>query len=446
MKNIILNSSFILLFIVVFSTTASAQKDRFYKHYVGIFADTDKGSLKTTQKNVVLNLRREGDLISGTFFFAEGSAFYSLSGKIKKDGMEVMQYDSKMYLKGTFKCKFEGENAISGSWIDADPVNGGNHEVKVNFTENYQNSVKLTALNGSKVYHIDGKDDMPEMTIDIDYLVPSEYTKSPNSIAPLGSSLETVFFGIYKVQNNPQQNIINKINSNLTDYKNIVEKQFKGNMMKSGSNDMYNRKNRYTLDIVYNDNNILTIKKDSLQEAGTEIVASGSTYFVYDMATGKQITVKDIFDNPKYKDQMYDLFTKKIKTWLQIETDKALMDGGFDKEAYAANTNFLVDKSGISFYFGPFEVNQDYVLVFFPYNEISSFIKEKSPISHLYPKDLVFNKTGSTGAIKENKVIENKQNDKKKTEVEEDNEEGDVIINEKEGDVIVRPKNTPKKK
>lgn len=446
MKNICFKSSIIVLFIFILNGNTFAQKEKFYKHYVGTFTDTDKASQKSTTKNVALNLRRQGDQLSGTFFFTEGSTFFSLSGKIKKEGFEMMQYDSKMYLKGTFKCKFDGENAISGSWIEADQGTGTPREVKVSFTENYQNSVKFNALSGTKIYHVDDKDDMPGLNLSIEYLVPSEFTKAPNALAPLSSSLEAVFFGPYRVQNNPQQNTTNKINSSLTDYKNIVEKQFKGNMMKSGSNDIYNRRSRYTLDIIYNDGNILTIKKDSLEEAGTEIISSGSTFLVYDMNTGKQITTKDIFDSPKYKDQMYDLFIKKIKTWLQLENDKALKDGGFDKEAYAANTNFIVDKSGISFYFNPFEVNQDYALVFFPYNEITSFIKEKCPISHLYPKDLVFNKSNLGTSVKENKELDNKQNDKKKTEVEEENDEGEVIVNEKEGDVIVRPKTTPKKK
>jgi hypothetical protein len=362
----------------------------FYKHLKGIGSFTDPKTKKKVDIDLIMNFRRKGDKISGSYHNYAENSYYTIKGEMKNNNSFIIyQYDNKFSLVGIFKGIFVDNKTVKGSWKSDDEL----REMTFQMVEEYSNSVRFDNYTDTSIYHIQDDPKLPYVVLNLDYLHPVEY-KNKEVLPKAAQTLEKYFFGSYSLVGNPVENIEKKKNDFFSDYKQIVERTYMLAKQNKAINKemmlMYIRSAKYSISVYYNEDNLLVISKDSLEEAGGESVTEGRSFTIIDMTNGNCIKVDDLFFYPKYKDMMADVFKKKIKEWLNIESDKDLIEQGFDKDQIKYNKNVFVDKFGLGFYFNPWELNERYVVVYFTWKEISKYLKDKSPISHLFPKDIVF--------------------------------------------------------
>ncbi len=364
-------------------------KSNFYKHFKGkAVRIADNG--KKLEYHITLNMRKEADDISGSFYSTKENVFYTLTGKYNPDGkFELHQYDPKFYLIGIFKGSFSSEKTIIGNWKDVNE----NKEYTFALQENYENSVQFMNYTDTSIYHIGDDQENPFIKVNFNYLHPANHDNQ-EALDNMLPTLTKYIFGPFSAGTDPRQLLEFKRKQLFIEYRNIVERQFnmakKAKMLHEDFLYMYNRETKFNTSVYFNEDNILTLSKDSLEQAGGEAVTEGFSYFVIDMTTGKQIRPRDVFFYPNFKELMADLYVEKIKAWLSADSEAELIQEGFDREFLKYNNNIYVDKFGLGFYFNPYEINERYVKVYFFWHEIAKYLKESSPVSHLFPKTLVF--------------------------------------------------------
>ncbi len=391
------NLSITFIFFCILSFSLSAQNkgivitNDFYKHFKGTAKEINQKTQERVEMEIHMNLRRHGQKVTGSYYNNVDESFYSLIGEIKNNRELVLnQFDYKFYIIGTFNATFFNETTLVGTWKHIEQE----RQMAFNVKLDYSNSVEFKNYTDTSVYHIAENKKNPFCFLNLDYLHPVKYAKNQAVIPFAASSIEKSFFGSFNVTGEPEHDIERKKMDIFADYRNIVEKQFnfakKAKMLNKNNLIIYNRLNKITTNIYYNSDGILCLSKDSIEEAGGEAITEGKTFFVLDMKSGKKLNVDELFFYPKYKSMMRDAFVEKIKEWLEVESMKELKEQGFDEEFILLNKNFYVDRYGLGFYFNPFEINERYVRVYFTWRELVPYLKEKSPVSHLFPDDLKF--------------------------------------------------------
>ena len=134
---------------------------------------------------------------------------------------------------------------------------------------------------------------------------------------------------------------------------------------------------------LFTDNSILTYEIHSYFVCSKG--AHGSitiTYFVFDLKTGKRLTEEDIFAK-----NYQEIITKIMLTKLKEEEEENAHDYNYNLENVKPNGNFSVNEEGITYLFNPYEIVAYFggaPQIFIPYEELTSILKKKSPISSLY--------------------------------------------------------------
>lgn len=388
---------YMAVFLIFSFLSTKSQEDKgitipedFYKHFKGKSIEIDKENNKT-EVEIFLNLRRQGNKITGSYFNVVDESFYYLEGEFQGNTKYVLeQYDNNFMFIGIFEGVFISKNQSRGKWQSAND----SRKFVYSVTEDYTNSVEFENYTDTSIYHIKQDPKNPKCVLNFDFLNPSKY-KNMAVIPNVSNVIQTMFFGTFNVGGNLQQSIERKRRDLFTDYRGIVERQYNMTIkfkkkIPDSMKPMFNRYSKFTTSIYYNEDDLLCISKDSLEEAGGEPVYEGKSFYVFNMKNGQLINIDNLFFYPKYKERMNELFIEKIKKWLAIPSTKALIEQGYDKEFVKYNKNFYVDRYGLGFYFNAYEVNEKAVRVYFTWREISPYLKKESVISHLFPADIEF--------------------------------------------------------
>jgi hypothetical protein len=425
------------LLLMAFTSILSAQNgeieinDDFYKHFKGTIKKVKNNSV-SEELTVYMNMRRKGSQITGSYYSTDDNIFYTIKGKMLNNKVfELTQYNNKI-VKGSFRGVFKSESKASGSWKDPKAENTFGFTLE----EDYSASVKFTSYTDTSYYHIGDDESKPYIRVSIDYLYPQQYTNK-TALQILRMSLDKDFFGTYSATGDPSQSVVKKKISSFADYKNITERQFNNannaKPVKKEMYQMYNRMVYFRTNVIFNNEGILTICKDSLEEAVSQSITEGISYFVYDLNNGKRISCDDLFYYPNYKDMMKDLFEKKIMKGFKYSSIDELVTNGYDADYIKYNRNFFVDRNGLGFYFNAYEINEEALQIYFPFEEIAQYLKEESPISHLYPPSMVFQKREEIKENEEESQAENEEEDEQFKDP--DGYQDQFLIDVREGEV-----------
>lgn len=102
----------------------------------------------------------------------------------------------------------------------------------------------------------------------------------------------------------------------------------------------------------------------------------------FDLHTGRQIQLKDLFVN-NFSGKLNSIAEVKFREISGLKTDDDLNEAGywFDNNRFSVNKNFALDENGITFYFNNYEITA-YAYgpteLFLPYKEIKHLIDSKS--------------------------------------------------------------------
>ena len=372
--------SLLFISISVLSSTAKPERDflpkSFYKHFKGIVKKGTPGSSVTADFPVSMNLRRIGKKLTGGYYYLHDGEFLTLSGEIDNNGsFKLNDYNSDYYVKGTFSGLFLSQDVVKGTWTNADT----GEEFSFELTEDYTDSQKFKSYKISDKYHIKNKDTLPFIEVNLDYLHLTGYNTENLNLGEISNQIEKQFFGEYALINNPGKNITTKRNDSFSDYKNYIERGFQYDPEK---NDIYIWKVESSLNVIYNEKNILTTYVHVNEDIGGVAGFGGYSYSVFDIISGLKLTLDDIFIS-SYEVVLNAKLIEKIKDWHDIKETDDMIKAGFEMDLIIPTENFYVDNFGIGFYYNVYEIYELESRAYFKFSEIKNLLKKDSPIYHL---------------------------------------------------------------
>ena len=338
---------FYILSTILFIFNAYSQennKDNFYKRFEGQFI---RGSEKI---DFCLNLIKINSKIEANYYYKKNSQNIYLLSEINKDGTFSLKEEN-----GKFKLKLSG-NSLTGTWTS----NEQKKTYKIKASESYKNSVQFNAFQKEKTYHLYNKKENPSANINVFYLHPKN------------KKIEKFFFekcfgkGFLP---KPKANINKYIDNYLSEYKKIEEENL------TEFDESFNYEESTFVNIIYNNNNLLSVANHYYEYSGGAHHNSGINYFVIDLNQNKILTLKDIFKG-NYKSVLSKKLTTRI---LQRNKVESLLDAGFFEETIPAENNFYLTDKGITFHYNMYSIapyTQGETIVFIPFAELRSILNK----------------------------------------------------------------------
>lgn len=137
---------------------------------------------------------------------------------------------------------------------------------------------------------------------------------------------------------------------------------------------------------VYNNKNIACFCKDIFYTTKNDNAIISKSYFTFDIANSKQISIDDIFQTARI-DKLKDLLQKKLIEREHVTETNDLIDMGYFNIENMNFQNFYLTKNGITFVFEPYEI-ACYALgeisIELPFSVLAPLLTENSILSDLY--------------------------------------------------------------
>ena len=138
---------------------------------------------------------------------------------------------------------------------------------------------------------------------------------------------------------------------------------------------------KQTMDIFYNNNNILGISIDIYTYLGGAHPNTSETFFYYDLETGKKLKITDFFEKSKLR-KLFRLAENKFRKMNGFDEKTLYIDQGyfFDNGQLRLTDNFRLTKEGCKFVFNPYEIAiyaKGKTIIKFEKSEINKFLKKE---------------------------------------------------------------------
>jgi len=343
---------FSLIFLFFCSNLAGQEITKsIYRHYEGFLAN----KFPITMEMVI-----NDNLITGTYYYNKYGKKIFLKGIIKNnDSVEINEYSYYVPYSGFFKGNFKNET-FSGVWTDVT----GKKKLKFNLKEDYNHSAQLD------FYHFKQITPMLDNNDDIKFVQKVSFV-FPVS-CPIRAAQAFVLSDMKKIYfNNENSDIEKSIRKYMADASKEYLSQ-KDDIDIEAVLDFpfsYSWEVVDSVNILYNDDDFLTIELNGYSYSGG---AHGNSYFYYrnyDIRDGKQIKLWDFFDR-QYKSEILDKIHRKIITD-EREGDVFSMD------QVEITGNFAITKKGVYFLYNNYEIgpySSGIFELYFPYSEISDYI------------------------------------------------------------------------
>lgn len=138
---------------------------------------------------------------------------------------------------------------------------------------------------------------------------------------------------------------------------------------------------------IYNDGEFLVYHRSWYSYEGGAHGMYSDTYDVIYLPSTAHLTLNDIF-SPECTDKLNTLLIRQLLSDLHLNSAEELYDAGyFDVENIKATENFFIDNQGITWVYNPYEIGCFAIgktQITLPYEEISYYIAEESPVRNLF--------------------------------------------------------------
>jgi len=333
--------------------------ENFYKRFQGIIGE----------KNVVINLSRIGNTITGTYDY-NGTQVNLVTDKIAsqdsiiliENGLadhyteDIIPTGAKLHLKWT-------GTVFSGLRID------GKEKSSIRLEEQYPEgsyAFKIASYaDSAKAFP--KKKDSPQANISYEYLMPS------------GSKPEEQWLDkqIKKAMNLQKYNaswatsIKNDATGYLKSYQNEIKETSNEDDEQSATLNYNKTQNLY---LHYNNNGFVVIKHLFDSYSGGAHNNYATTLYCFDVKNQKHLSLSDLMKIDSVS--LQKLVEKNFRIQYKIKPGEALTTQLFD-DHLAANNNFFFDATGISFLYNPYEVAsfaQGQIIVSVPYKDLKKYL------------------------------------------------------------------------
>lgn len=123
-------------------------------------------------------------------------------------------------------------------------------------------------------------------------------------------------------------------------------------------------------EVIFKDENILTIKRWNYEYTGGAHGISGAQYYVFDLKKMEIIKLRDIFSGD-YKNYIGNIISNKVKADENVEN---LFDAGYFTDKIEMSENIGMTEKGIIFCYQPYEIAsyaRGVVEIFIPFSKIN---------------------------------------------------------------------------
>lgn len=168
----------------------------------------------------------------------------------------------------------------------------------------------------------------------------------------------------------------------LTEYKNEIEAMLEDTSL-GFSPYMYNWTWSTNMEVFFNERDLLGIASSSYYYSGGAHGMWGTSNYVFDTRTGKEIVLDDIF-LPGYKEKLTELLAAQFRKDNEVSEGQSLQEFGLFVDTIEPTENFFVTPSGIGFTYVPYEIGPyaaGQIELVIPYGAISTLLDPKGPLS-----------------------------------------------------------------
>lgn len=322
--------------------------DPFYKHYSGLL---------DTNMRMTMDLFSENGKLSGYYFYSfelpeqPGEFYYGktipITGTLDGGRLVMYEFDNT---DSKFTGNLKKDFSVQGSWQRRkyeDPIPFSLAEdYKVGsiplicYSKSYEDRLNLPDIH---------KNERPVAKIDILLLYP-EKSKNETLITALDLTITHFMLNDSMTIKDPELLI-----ENITfDFFESYRKSTAGvpNIEQSSS---FNWIKKLTMEVLYNENNLLSLKLDKYGYTGGAHGANIILYRVFNLTNNKPVELDDLFIKG-YEEELTRILDKKLRRMNGIAAEDNLLESGFLIDGIAHTDNFYINNDGIGFFYNVYEI------------------------------------------------------------------------------------------
>lgn len=338
------------------------EKSKFYKKLYGSIG----------KYPVVMDLLVMDTACSGWYYYEKQGIPIRITGSMKQDKI-VLQEENKGEVTGTFEGTISNGN-FSGSWKKPE---GGT--LAFGLHENYsKGSVKLR----------------PEMVM-YDYEAGPEYgyhfmmmylLLEDNANKAAANAIHEKLYGVELNGRSAAEVVKKRVQSDLdtalAEYKSEVELMLEDTSF-GFSPYMYNWTWNAYMEAFFNERDLLGIASNSYYYSGGAHGMWGTSNYVFDTKTGKEIVLSDIF-LPGYEEKLTALLEKQFRKDNEVPAEQTLQEFGLFVDTIVPTENFFITPNAIGFTYVPYEIGPyaaGQIEITIPFSTLTSLLDPKGAMS-----------------------------------------------------------------
>lgn len=250
-----------------------------------------------------------------------------------------------------------------------------------------ENPISFDSIQIDKSYYLLDNPSNPNCNLQINFTFPTDYDDEA-VLKKIQKQFIVSYFGDSYVGLEPEKAVAQYTEDYLKAYKEL-EEDFKQDLSRSDEVPVgawYSYYEMSSNEIVFNESDILSYTVSFENYTGGAHGAHSFTNRVINVKTGELITEDEIFvDN--FEDHLALMLVDEIAKQNNVAEAKELENlGYFSIDEIFPNGNFLIDASGITYFFNEYEIAA-YVVgvtkVHLPFAELAPLLRPDSPISQL---------------------------------------------------------------
>ena len=322
--------------------------DPFYKHYSGLL---------DTNMRMTMDLFSENGKLSGYYFYSfelpeqPGEFYYGktipITGTLDGGRMVMYEFDNT---DSKFTGNLKKDFSVQGSWQRRkyeDPI-------PFSLAEDYKvGSIPLICYSKSYEDRLNlpdvPKNERPVAKIDILLLYPE---KSKNETLNTALDLTITHFMLNDSMTIKDPELL--IENITFDFFESYRKSTAGvaNIERSSS---FNWTKKLTMEVLYNENNLLSLKLDKFGYTGGAHGANIVLHRVFNLTSNRPVELDDLFIKG-YEEELTRILDKKLRRMNGIAAEENLLESGFLIDGIAHTDNFYINNDGIGFFYNVYEI------------------------------------------------------------------------------------------
>lgn len=228
-------------------------------------------------------------------------------------------------------------------------------------------------------------------TVNIKFIIPQEYEKI-EVIQAIQRELNYALIDEDSLQNSLTSELIEQYAAEyIAEYIEEIKKDF--SFWKDADTPLSSYSKNIEADVIFDEANLISYQLRAIECAEDDTISVIYENLLFDLTDGRKLNEEDVF-REDYRDELNKMLTEQLLRSNREATVEELQDRGFWGAAdIAANNNFYVTEKGIVYTYNPgeyAEVELGELNIFINFDDLvySGILKQKSPISILYHKEI----------------------------------------------------------